>query len=202
MTRTATSEPVLTAEVPGTPGEDPVMLNGWDVKAMQEAVEGVRAQPEAGRLTWRGRVRWDGGFGMDARAEGIEQLGQVMPRHFTMRGDHPPELLGQNTGPTAVETLLGALGSCVAGTYAAQATGRGVRLDGLEVEVEGAIDLNGFFGLQPVSPGLSDVRVSIRVDSDADDGTIEELRRAALAASPVYDSVTRAVGVDSIVSRR
>jgi uncharacterized OsmC-like protein len=52
-------------------------------------------------------------------------------------------LLGENTGPTGVETLLAALGSCIAGTYAAHATARGVERDDLEVELEGRIDLNG-----------------------------------------------------------
>ena len=44
------------------------------------------------------------------RTEEIEQLGQVMPHRFTMRGDHPPQLLGQNTGPTAAEALLAGAG--------------------------------------------------------------------------------------------
>lgn len=173
----------------------PRILNGWDLEAFNGAVEAVKQQPEAGKLTWRGRVRWDGGFGMDARAEELEQLGQVVRRHFTLRGDHPPELLGQNSGPTAVEALLAALGSCITGTYAAQATARGIALEELEVEIEGQMDLNGFFQLAPVRPGLSGVEVRIRVKSDADDKMLEELRQAALKASPVYDSVTNPVAV-------
>ena len=176
-------------------------LNGWDLEAMTAAVEDVRQNPEAGRVTWRGRAVWHGGFGLDAHTDAIEQLGNRLERHFTLRGDHPPELLGSNTGPTAVEVLLAALGSCIAGTYAAQATGRGIQLDALEVEVDGCIDLNGFFGLQPVRPGLSDVRATIRVRSEADDETLEELRLAALAASPVFDTVANPVDVLTTVDR-
>ena len=90
-------------------------LNGWDVEAMTQAVTMVKEQPEAGLLTWRGRSIWDGGFGLDVRTREIEQLGEVMDRHFTLRSDHPPELLGQNTGPTAIETVLAALGACMTG---------------------------------------------------------------------------------------
>lgn len=176
-------------------------LNGWDVAAVEEAINGIREQPEAGLLTWRGRVRWDGGFGMDARSEEIEQLGEVLPRRFTIRSDHPPELLGQNTGATAVEALLSALGGCITGTYAAQATARGIRLDGLEVEVEGKIDLNGFFGLQSVRPGLTDVRIRIRPQSDADAVVLDEIREATLKASPVYDSVAHPVAIETMVVR-
>lgn len=176
-------------------------LNGWDVEAMTEAVEGIKQEPEAGQLTWRSRVTWDGGFGLDVRTREIEQLGQVMERRFTLRGDHPPELLGNNTGPTAIETLLAALGSCMAGTFAAQATARGVKIEALEVDLEGAIDLNGFFGLKPIRPGLSDVKLAFRVQSDADSPVLQEILDAARSLSPVFDSVTKPVGVEAMVMK-
>jgi uncharacterized OsmC-like protein len=176
-------------------------LNGWDVEAMNEAIEGVRQNPEAGRLTWRGHVSWSGGFGLDARPGAIEQLDEELERHFTLRGDHPPELLGSNTGPTAIEVVLAALGSCLTGTFAAQATARGVVVDSLEVDVEGVIDLNGFFGLQPVRPGLSDVKVVFHVESDADDDTLREILDAARSLSPIHDTATRPVAVSATMAR-
>lgn len=175
------------------------VLNGWDVKAMEQAIDDVRETPEAGRLTWRSTVSWDGGFGLDVRTREIEQLGQRMSRRFTLRGDHPPELLGNNTGPTAIETLLAALGACMVGTFAAQATGRGVGLRSLEVEIEARIDLNGFFGLSDTAPGISDVTLQFQVDSDASQAVLEEILAAARAHSPVHDSVTRPVPVRSVV---
>ena len=176
-------------------------LNGWELEALRTTIATVEEQPEAGRVIWRGRVTWDGHFGVDARPEEIERLGEIVERRFTLRGDHPPELLGENTGPTAVETLLAALGSCMAGTYAAHATARGVRLDALEAIVESAIDLNGFLQLTPVRAGLDGVRVTLRVRSDADDDALEDIRRVVTQASPVYDSVARPVSIDSSVER-
>lgn len=171
------------------------ILNGWDVDAMQEAIKMVEEQPDAGLLTWRGCATWDGGFGLDVHTREIEQAGEVMPRHFTLRGDHPPELLGQNTGATAIETALAALGSCMTGTFAAQATARGVTIDALEVDLECTIDLNGFFGLQPVRPGLSNVSLRYRVHSDADAATLQEILDAARSLSPVFDTFTQPVTV-------
>ncbi len=170
-------------------------LNGWDVEAVSEAVRTVREQPEAGLLTWRGRAVWDGGFGLDVHTREIEQLGEVMQRHFTLRGDHPPELLGQNTGATAIETVLAALGACMTGTFAVQATARGVRIDALEVDVECTIDLNGFFGIEPIRPGLRDVSLTYRVSADADDEALREILDAARSLSPVFDTVTNPVAV-------
>ncbi len=172
-------------------------LNGWSVEAMTEAVEGVREQPEAGILSWRSKVVWDGGFGLDVRTLGIEQMGETMPRHFTMRGDHPPELLGNNTGPTAIETLLAALGACMAGTFAAEATARGVELRHLDLQVDGELDLSGFFGLRPVSPAVSGIRLVYAIDADAGPEMLDEILDAAKAHSPVYNTVTRTTAIDA-----
>ncbi len=57
-----------------------IELNGWDVQEMTEAVEGVSAAPETGNLSWKSRVAWDGGFGLDVRTLGIGQMGEVMTR--------------------------------------------------------------------------------------------------------------------------
>ena len=117
------------------------------------------------------------------------------------RGDPPPELLGENTRPRAFETLLAALGACIAVTYAAHATAKGVELDGLEVAVESAIDLNGFLQLAPTSAGLDGVVVTVKARSDADEQTREEIRRIVTRASPVYDSLSRAVAIESTIER-
>lgn len=172
------------------------ILNGWNTEEMNEAIDGIRQQPEAGKLTWRSRVHWDGGYGLDVRTHEIEQLGEVMTRRFTMRGDHPPELLGNNTGPTAIEILMSALGACMAGTFAAQATARGVEIENLEVDLQSTIDINGMFGLKPVRPGLSDVKLSFRVESEADRAELQELVEEAKSFSPVFDSVTKPVEVE------
>jgi uncharacterized OsmC-like protein len=138
---------------------------------------------------------------LDVRVRKIEQLGEAMERHFTLRGDHPPELLGNNTGPTAIETYLAALGSCMAGTFAAQATAREVKIESLEVDLEGMIDLNGFFGLQPISPGLSNVKLAFRVQSNADDATLREILDAACAHSPIYTTTTTRVDVQAAIEK-
>jgi len=177
-------------------------LNGWNLDQFNATVENVKKTPQAGVLTWRSRVAWDSGFGGDAHTREIEQLGHVMRRRFTVRSDHPPELLGDNTGPTAVEILLSGLGACIMGTYAAHATARGLRLDDLEVELEGTIDLNGFLQLAPTPPGLQDVRAVVRVASDASDAELQELLEVTKRASPVYDSISNPVQIASSVERR
>lgn len=175
--------------------------NGFNVDQFQATVAAVQQQPEAGKLTFRAGYTWNGGFAGDARLEAIDQLGQSIQRSFTLPGDHPPELLGHDHGPSAVETLMAALGSCLAGTYAAQATARGIDIDGIDIELEGKVDLNGFLQLAPVRPGPSGIRAKVRVKSGADDATLAELCEATKKASPVYDALTNPVPVESWVER-
>jgi uncharacterized OsmC-like protein len=176
-----------------------VVLNGWNIDSMNEAVESIKEQPEAGKLAWKSTLNWDSGFGLDIKTNEIEQLGQVMKRSFTIRGDHPQELLGNNTGPTAVETLMAALGSCMGGNFALQATVRGVKIDALKVDLESVIDLNGMFGLKDIRPGISDVKLSFHVKSDADNDTLQEILDAAQSLSPVFDSVSKPVDIKNIL---
>lgn len=134
-------------------------------------------------------------------------------RHFLDRiGDHvvplQPSLPLRNQavavtelGYAAIETVLAALGACMTGTFAAQATARGVRIDSLTVDLECTIDLNGFFGIQPIRPGLSDVTLSYRVASDADEETLQEILDAARSLSPVFDTVTKPVAVAATLQK-
>ena len=82
---------------------------------------------------------------------------------------------------------MATLGSCTAGIYAAQATARGIKIDDLEVTVDGNINLQGFLQLAPVRAGLSDAKVKIRVKSDANESKLKEVGQIIHKASPVTD---------------
>ena len=176
-------------------------LNGWDVDAMTQAVTMVKEQPEAGLLTWRGRSIWDGGFGLDVRTREIEQLGEVMDRHFTLRSDHPPELLGHNTGTTAVETVLAALGACMTGQFAAEATRRGVRIDSLTVDLECTNDLNGMFRSSRSAPDCATSHCPSGSPPTQTEETLQETLDTARSLSPIFDTVTKPVAVAATLQK-
>jgi hypothetical protein len=71
----------------------------------------------------------------------------------------------------------------------------------LAVEIESAIDLNGFLQLAPTRAGLQGVKATLRVNADADDGVLDEIRRVVTQASPVYDSVSNPVAIESSIER-
>lgn len=175
--------------------------NGFDLEELQRAASMLQEQPEAGRVAFRSRHEWDEKFAVDGRAEEIEQAGQVIRRSYEFRDDYPAELMGTNSGPAPMENLMAALGACVAGTYASQAAVRGIEIEELAVDLEAELDLRGMFKLAAVRPGLSGIRAKVRVKSGADDAALEELGRLSAQASPVFDSVSNPVPIESSVER-
>jgi uncharacterized OsmC-like protein len=110
--------------------------------------------------------------------------------------DEPPSLGGGNVGATPLEYALAAIGSCQLITYRLWAAKLGVRFDALSVEVEGDIDVRGFFGLDPkVRPGFGAIRVRLRVRGPETKARYDELRRVVDAHCPVFDLFTAATPV-------
>src|SRR6266702_5815841 len=84
---------------------------------------------------------------------------------------------GAGTAACSGDLLLGALAACAQLTCQMVATALGVPVEGIEVEVEGDLDLRGTLGLaKDVPAGFQDVRV--RFDVQAPEATPEQ--RASL----------------------
>jgi uncharacterized OsmC-like protein len=102
--------------------------------------------------------------------------------------DEPPALGGSDDAPNPVENALVALLSCQVVTYRFWAVQLGVPLDDIDVEVEGDLDVRGFFGLDDgVRPGFGEVRVAVRLSGPAEPERYRELQAAVDAHCPVLD---------------
>jgi uncharacterized OsmC-like protein len=117
----------------------------------------------------------------------VEVASQVGSGHrFTV--DEPVSIGGGNAGPSPIEYALAALGSCQAITYRFWAAHLGMALDSVHVDVEGDIDMRGFFGIDDsVRPGYGAVRVAVRVRGPESPDRYEELAAAVDAHCPILD---------------
>jgi uncharacterized OsmC-like protein len=107
--------------------------------------------------------------------------------------DEPPILAGEDKGPNPVEHLLNALAACLTTTLVYHAAIRGIEIEELESEVEGDLDLQGFFGLSSdVRRGYENIRVNFKIKTDAEN--IERLK-ALSKLSPVFDVTTKGTNV-------
>lgn len=116
-------------------------------------------------------------------------------RQFELIIDEPKTLGGTDTGMNPVEALLASLGACqsiVARVYAAK---HGIDLQDFRVEVEGDIDLDGFFDRADVRPGYSDIRYTFHIRTDAPREKVEAFVSFLESKCPVGDSLAAPVNL-------
>ena len=120
---------------------------------------------------------------------------KVNIREFSLDVDEPPLIGGTDTGPTPVELVLAALGTCQEIVYATYARVLDIPLDGVEVTAEGRLDLRGFFGVADVPAGFQDVTFTVDIASPAAPEDIARLVEAVNAHCPVLDILKQPVSV-------
>jgi uncharacterized OsmC-like protein len=168
-----------------TPTAPDVTLNGVPVSQCLALVEAVKNNPDAGQTRWRSSTTWRGGFACESRI-----------REHVVILDEPSALGGSNTAPNMVEAVLAAYGSCLTVGYTLNAAIRGIEVRSLEVDVEGHIDLAGFFGLSADVPaGFTGITASVRLDADATPAQLQDLHAHVLATSPVGSILQRPIDV-------
>ena len=95
------------------------------------------------------------------------------------------------------ELLLSTLGACqsiVARTYANKFD---IDLQNFWVEVEGDIDLDGFFGKSDVRPGFQTIRYTFHIETTASEEKIEAYKEYIEAHCPVGDTIENTVNLVS-----
>ncbi|MGX4585344.1 OsmC family protein [Paenibacillus chitinolyticus] len=120
---------------------------------------------------------------------------KVSSRNFEFTIDEPKSLGGTDTGMNPVEVLLGSLGACqsiVARVYAKKFN---INLEDFRVEVEGDLDLDGFFKKADVRPGYSDIRYTFYIKTDAPRERVEEFVKFVEETCPVGDTIANLVNL-------
>jgi putative redox protein len=135
-------------------------------------------------------------FSADSRqVEGLRSETKI--RQFSLTIDEPPTLGGTDTGPNPVELVLAALATCQEITYRAYATALGIPLESVSVNLEGSLDLRGFFAVKDgVRSGFNDVRGVVNLKSSASASDLARLKDVVDAHCPVLDILREPVPVD------
>jgi len=121
---------------------------------------------------------------------------EVTIREHSLTIDEPTSIGGTDLGPSPVEVILAALGSCQEITYRAFAAAMGIELDNVAVELEGDIDFRGFFAVdETVRAGFGNIRAIVKIESRASAADLERLREAVNSHCPVLDILRNPVPV-------
>lgn len=175
-------------------------INGIDIDSLRGTIGELEKDPDLGRCQFRLKNRWIEGTRNIGRVSTYYAVKQEMehPQTFEVAADEPPIISGNDTAITPVENLLAALASCVTSSIVLHASVRGIDIEQLESEVEGDMDLNGFVGLSEVPKGFQEIRIKLRVKSDADPELIEQLA----SFSPTLNTISQGAKVRMEVEKR
>jgi uncharacterized OsmC-like protein len=170
-------------------------VNGIHLETLQGTVNAIEQEPDLGACKFRASNKWLGGNHNCTTVTGFYAAKQEIAHKqtFELHADEPPILAGHDAGANPVEHLLNALAACVTTSMVAHAAVRGIRIEELESELEGDIDLRGFLGLDEAVPkGFTDIRINFKVKADA--RNLERLQRLT-AFSPVLNTITQGANV-------
>jgi uncharacterized OsmC-like protein len=178
------------------------VMNGVNLDTLMGTVNAIQADPELGACRFRASNTWLAGNHNRSTVKGFYGARQEMAhkKTFTMDADEPAILAGNDDGANPVEHLLHALASCLTTSMVAHAAVRGIRIESLESELEGDLDLRGFLGLDASVPkGYTAIRAKFRVKADPKD--MDRIRELA-KFSPVFNTLTQGTRVEVSVERQ
>jgi uncharacterized OsmC-like protein len=156
--------------------------NGVDVDKLKELINAMKTDPVKAQVKFQAETKWINCA-----------YSKTKIRNFTVEGDEPISYLGSNRVPNPVETILAALGSCLAIGFAYNAAARGINLESLDLSLEGNLDLQGFLGISDkVRPGYQNIKIACKVKSDASRDKLEELFKHVQRTSPALDIIRNA----------
>src|SRR3954464_12109740 len=138
-----------------------------DLRELQRPLkEQYRSDPNSSRITLTAR----GGEAADAMPTSCSvDLGRAL-----YEAQAHPGVGGQGTGACSGDLLLGALAACAQLTCQMAATAMGLDARGIEVIVEGDLDLRGTLGIdRDVSAGFDAIRLRFAID--APDAAAEDI---------------------------
>ena len=162
-----------------------------DMETFAATKSHVAEHPEDGKGSFETVTEWEDGARAVTRA-----------RSFVIQTDEPAPLGGTDQAIDPMELLLGALGSCLTIGWVTQANLRGVDYRNLKITVKAPFDLRGYLAIDPeVRPGFGDLEYTVEVDSDADDATLDEIKAASEATSPMFDNIMRPTGISGTIAR-
>ena len=170
--------------------------NGVDIEALGQTIKAVQVDPLMAKSVFRVQNKWISGGHNQSHVSCFHSLGgeQSHEHSFELHSDEPAALGGTDLGANPVEHLLNALAGCVTTSIVAHAAVHGIPVEEVQSQVEGDIDIQGIFGLDPSVPkGFQNIRVTFKIKAAPED--IPRLREFA-EFSPVYNTLTQGTNVD------
>ena len=169
-------------------------VNGIDLGALGEVVEGIEQDATLAKAGFEVTTRWAGQTRSESTVEAFTLGGERIERQHKIVADEPCQLLGTDSAPNPQELLMAAFNACIMVGYVAGASTRGIRLDSIEIRTRGTLDLRGFLGLRDdVAPGYEAIDYDVAIKGDGTPQQFEEIHQTVMKTSPNYFNLNRPI---------
>jgi len=150
-----------------------------DIDTYNKTKEAVKEDPSKGEGQFESVTEWKDGAVAVSKA-----------RSFEITTDEPEALGGGDTAVDPMELLLASLGSCLTIGWVTNANVHGIDYKNLKITVSAPFDLRGYLDLDDnVRPGFPEIHYEVEVESDADEETLQKIKKAAEKNSPMFDNI-------------
>jgi uncharacterized OsmC-like protein len=180
----------------------PAPRNGINTPAVFATINAVAQQPQLAKFQFRATTRWAKGTHSRTTIETFSGAGgeHAHKHEHTYDADHPAVLVGEDNGPTPMEFVLQALGSCLMAGVASVAAARRIDLYEVIARIEGDVDLRGVLGISDEARnGYESIRVSFEIKGDAPAEKLQQIIEQSRKRSAVFDIITNAVPIEIVV---
>lgn len=173
------------------------MQNGVDTQALFQTIDAIKQEPGKASCKFFATTHWHHGTVSDTKITHYELSGEDIPQDYTMTVDEPSGLLGTDAAPNPQMMLFAALNTCVLNTFIVNAAAKGIRVDSVQIDTRGELDLRGFLAIdKSVNAGYDTINFVFRVSGDGTPEQFQECLEAGTRYSPNYQTITKAVKVN------
>jgi uncharacterized OsmC-like protein len=166
-------------------------LNGIDLRKVEELRELVRRDDSAAHPRYTANVHWLGGLRTEI----------TLAENRRLHADEPLNCAGGNTAVSPEDLLLSAVGSCLTVAWISVLSARGITVKALDIELSGAVNFRGAYGIDDSPPGFEHLNIVVNLDTDASVDVVNGLRDKVAAISVIPDTILRAVPVQINVNQ-
>lgn len=180
------------------------LVNGVDVDGLLLSINAIKKDHSIAKFNFRAKNEWVNGSESRTIINDFYGAGKthVRSKPFVFTKDEPPVLLGNDHGANPVEYALTALAGCVTTTLVFHAAAKGIKINKIECQLEGDIDIRGLLNLDDsVKVGYQSIQINYKIDSDASEETLQELVELGKKHSPVANTITNATPVNISLSK-
>ncbi|MFD0963872.1 OsmC family protein [Pseudofulvibacter geojedonensis] len=165
------------------------MLNNINMAGLSEYANEVKQDDIQSRATYGVTLNWESGTKTQVSTKNMVFGEHKLIRDFSFTIDEPTQFLGVNCAPNPAEYMLGGLAGCMAVTFMAGATAMDIKIDKLQLEIDGELDLKGFLGLNEDSDvGFPELKFIFNVEGNGTQEQYNSLLERVQKHSPNFNT--------------